>query len=225
MKVKNLKDYRVRRHLRLRKKVKGSAERPRMSVFVSNKHAYVQFIDDDASRTLAAVSTLAGDLKGAKLNEESMKALGSAAAPPAQEKGIETVVFDRGGFVYSKRLRALAAAAREGGLNFANDSGSAAYCIGRTNANNNVTIRPWYSDFTIAARSTDVYGLAFNRDVTFCTDDERNVGRTITVNAKTRASASTTITVSGKGTLRVNNSCNNNALRHIVNNYSSRCNY
>ena len=118
MKVKNLKDYRVRRHLRLRKKVKGSAERPRMSVFVSNKHAYVQFIDDDASRTLAAVSTLAGDLKGAKLNEESMKSLGSAAAAAAKEKGIETVVFDRGGFVYSKRLRALADAAREGGLNF-----------------------------------------------------------------------------------------------------------
>ena len=104
----------------------------------------------------------------------------------------------------------------EGGLNFANDSGSAAYCIGRTNANNNVTIRPWYSDFTIAARSTDVYGLAFNRDVTFCTDDERNVGRTITVNAKTRASASTTITVSGKGTLRVNNSCNNNAALSVT---------
>ena len=62
MKVKNLKDYRVRRHLRLRKKVQGTAERPRMSVFLSNKHAYVQFIDDGAAKTLAAVSTMAGDL-------------------------------------------------------------------------------------------------------------------------------------------------------------------
>lgn len=118
MKVKNLKDYRVRRHLRLRKKVQGTAERPRMSVFLSNKHAYVQFIDDGAAKTLAAVSTMAGDLKGAKLNEATTKALGTAAAAAAKEKGITTVVFDRGGFVYSKRLRALADAAREGGLVF-----------------------------------------------------------------------------------------------------------
>ena len=117
MKVKNLKDYRVRRHLRLRKKVKGTAERPRMSVFLSNKHAYVQFIDDSASKTLAAVSTVAGELKGAKLNEATTKALGTAAAA-AKEKGITSVVFDRGGFVYSRRLRALADAAREGGLVF-----------------------------------------------------------------------------------------------------------
>lgn len=118
MKVKSLKDYRVRRHLRLRRKVKGTAERPRMSVFLSNKHVYVQFIDDDASQTLASVSTLAGDLKGKPLNAETAKAVGTAAAEAAKAKGITAVVFDRGGFVYSKRLRALADAAREAGLAF-----------------------------------------------------------------------------------------------------------
>ena len=118
MKVKNLKDYRVRRHLRLRRKVSGTAERPRMSVFLSNKHAYVQFIDDVAAQTLASASTVAGELKGAPLNAETAKALGAAAAAAAKAKGITTVVFDRGGFVYSKRLRALADAAREAGLVF-----------------------------------------------------------------------------------------------------------
>ena len=118
MKVKNLKDYRVRRHMRLRRKVKGTAERPRMCVFLSNKHAYVQFVDDDAGRTLASASTLVGGLKGSKLNQDTTKALGAAAAAAAKEKGITTVVFDRGGFAYGRRLSALADAAREGGLVF-----------------------------------------------------------------------------------------------------------
>jgi large subunit ribosomal protein L18 len=118
MKVKNLNDYRIRRHLRLRQKLQGTAARPRMSVFVSNKHLYVQFIDDAAAKTLAAVSTLDGALKGQKLNVATAKQLGALAAKAAQEKGVTTVVFDRGGFAYRGRLQALADAAREGGLKF-----------------------------------------------------------------------------------------------------------
>ena len=118
MKVKTLNDYRVRRHLRLRQKVQGTPERPRMSVFVSNKHLYVQFIDDGAAKTLAAVSTLSGALKGRKLNVATAKQLGALAAKAAQEKGIAAVVFDRGGFAYRGRLQAVADAARAGGLKF-----------------------------------------------------------------------------------------------------------
>ena len=118
MKVKNLNDYRVRRHLRLRQKLQGTAERPRMSVFVSNKHLYVQFIDDGAAKTLAAVSTLDEAMKGQKLNVATAKQLGALAAQAAKEKGISAVVFDRGGFAYRGRLQALADAARESGLKF-----------------------------------------------------------------------------------------------------------
>lgn len=118
MKVKNLKDYRTRRHMRLRQRMQGTPERPRMSVFVSNRHMVVQFIDDNAAKTLAAVSTLSGDAKGKKLNVETAKELGVLAAKAAKEQGIETVVFDRGGFAYGARLKALADAAREGGLKF-----------------------------------------------------------------------------------------------------------
>ena len=118
MKLKNLKDYRVRRHLRLRQKVQGSPERPRMSVFISNQHLYVQFIDDAAGKTLAAVSTLDAALKGQKLNVATAKRLGELAAQAAQAKGIATVVFDRGGFAFRGRLQALAEAARAGGLKF-----------------------------------------------------------------------------------------------------------
>ena len=118
MKMKNQKDYRVRRHLRLRQKLQGTAERPRMSVFVSNQHLYVQFIDDAAGKTLAAASTVAGTLKGQKLNVATAKQLGALAAQAAQETGISAVVFDRGGFAYRGRLQALADAARESGLKF-----------------------------------------------------------------------------------------------------------
>ncbi len=118
MKVKNLKDYRTRRHLRIRRKVNGSADCPRMSVFVSNKYFYVQFIDDASAKTLAAVSTAAGELKGQKLNTATAKQLGALAAKAAKDQGISQVVFDRGGFAYRGRLVALADAAREGGLKF-----------------------------------------------------------------------------------------------------------
>ena len=97
-----------------------------------------------------------------------------------------------------------------GGLNFKDDGGSAAYCIGRNTDGNSETIRPWYSDFAIGARSTAVYGLVFARDVTFCTDDESGTPRTITIDAITRGNdGSPAISVSGSGTLKVNNTCDN----------------
>ncbi len=89
-----------------------------MCVFVSNHHFYVQFVDDIAGRTLAAVSTLGSELKGQKLNVETAQKLGALAAQVAKKKGVTAVVFDRGGFAYGGRLRALADAARAGGLQF-----------------------------------------------------------------------------------------------------------
>jgi len=119
MKMKKKEDYRARRHLRLRQKVGGTAERPRMSIFVSNLHMYVQFIDDDASRTLAAASTQSADLAGkGRANAETAKKLGELAAVAAKQAGINKVVFDRGGFPYRGRIKILAEAARQGGLEF-----------------------------------------------------------------------------------------------------------
>jgi len=119
MKVKTQAEFRTRRHLRLRQKVAGTAVRPRMSVFVSNMHMYVQFIDDEAGRTLAAVSTrVAGSAEGKRCTSATAKKLGTEAAEAARKVGIETVVFDRGGFTYSGRVKILADAAREGGLKF-----------------------------------------------------------------------------------------------------------
>jgi len=111
MGIKTKRDFRIRRHLRVRKKVRGTAERPRMAVFRSNKRLAVQFIDDDARRTLVGV---ASDGK----NAEAAKALGAKAAEAAKAKGIEAVVFDRGGFAYGSNLKALADSAREAGLKF-----------------------------------------------------------------------------------------------------------
>jgi len=88
-----------------------------MSVMVSNKHMYVQFIDDDAAATLAAVSTLVEGI-GARKNVAGAKVLGQRAAAVAKEKGIETVVFDRGGLQFHGRVKAIADGAREGGLRF-----------------------------------------------------------------------------------------------------------
>jgi large subunit ribosomal protein L18 len=119
MKPVTKQEYRHRRHVRLRRKIRGTAERPRMSVFVSNRHLYVQFIDDDASRTLATVSTRSEAMKGVgRLSIELAKKLGACAAQAARERGVETVVFDRGGFTYGGRIRALAESAREAGLKF-----------------------------------------------------------------------------------------------------------
>ncbi|MBN2686389.1 MAG: 50S ribosomal protein L18 [Pontiellaceae bacterium] len=111
MSTKTKKDLRIRRHFRVRNKVKGTAARPRMAVYRSNKRLEVQFIDDDARLTLAGVS-----INGK--NAEAAKELGSKAAEAAKGKGIETVVFDRGGFAFGNNLRALADSAREAGLKF-----------------------------------------------------------------------------------------------------------
>ncbi len=119
MKVRTKAAYRKRRHLRLRHKVRGTAARPRMNVFLSNQHIHVQFIDDDAERTLATVTTQRkGRAKGVLNKMEHAEALGREAAKVAQEKGISEVVFDRGGFRYGGRLKVLADAAREEGLKF-----------------------------------------------------------------------------------------------------------
>ncbi|HMO50879.1 MAG TPA: 50S ribosomal protein L18 [Kiritimatiellia bacterium] len=119
MKVKTNAEYRVRRHLRLRRKVSGTAERPRMQVFVSNLHMYVQFIDDEASRTLASASSQKlTAASGKRCSSEDAKQLGAQAAEAAKAAGISNVVFDRGGFPYRGRIKILAEAARENGLKF-----------------------------------------------------------------------------------------------------------
>ncbi len=118
MKWKTRSEQRERRHFRVRNKLSGTALRPRMSVYRSNHHILVQFIDDEAAVTLAAVSTQQADFKGKANNVETAKAIGVRAAEVARGAGISSVVFDRGGYRYGGRLQALADAAREGGLQF-----------------------------------------------------------------------------------------------------------
>ena len=108
----NRKVQRQKRHQRLRQRVIGTAERPRMSICVTNKHMYVQFIDDDAGKTLAQANTL----KDEKANTEVAKALGARAAEAAKAAGISTVVVDRGGFKYTGRVAAIVESAVEAGL-------------------------------------------------------------------------------------------------------------
>ena len=108
----NRKDQRQKRHLRLRQRVVGTAERPRMSICVTNKHMYVQFIDDDAGKTLAQANTL----KDEKANTEVAQSLGARAAEAAKAAGISTVVVDRGGFKYTGRIAAIVESAVEAGL-------------------------------------------------------------------------------------------------------------
>ena len=120
MKVRTKSDYRQRRHMRTRQRVQGTAARPRMSVNFSLRHAGVQFIDDDAQRTLAAVSTQ-GEALSAHAGRVTMTAaadIGRAAAEAARAAGITVVVFDRGGFRFGGRVKALADAARAAGLTF-----------------------------------------------------------------------------------------------------------
>ncbi|HWC13955.1 MAG TPA: 50S ribosomal protein L18 [Actinomycetota bacterium] len=107
---------RLKRHRRVRKKVVGTAERPRLAVYRSNRHIYAQVIDDFAGRTLAAASTLTLDTKGEPT--EQAKAVGKAVADAASAAGITRVTFDRGGFMYHGRVQAVADGAREGGLEF-----------------------------------------------------------------------------------------------------------
>ena len=109
------------RRWRIRKKVVGTTLRPRMSVCFSNENIHVQFIDDDAGKTLAAASTLSKttpDREKLAANVSSAKAIGTLAAKTALEKGIKAVVFDRGGVRYHGKIKALADAAREAGLQF-----------------------------------------------------------------------------------------------------------
>ncbi|WP_067934869.1 50S ribosomal protein L18 [Alicyclobacillus kakegawensis] len=112
---------RKRRHLRVRKRVSGTPERPRLNVYRSNKHIYAQVIDDVAGHTLVSASTLDPELREQVHNGGNVQAaekVGSLVAKRALEKGIESVVFDRGGYLYHGRVQALAEAARAAGLKF-----------------------------------------------------------------------------------------------------------
>jgi large subunit ribosomal protein L18 len=112
------KTQRQRRRRRIRAKVTGTFERPRLSVFRSNKHLYVQLIDDVAQRTIVAASEKGIGLKRGQKPVEAAAAVGKALAERALSAGITRVVFDRGGFVYGGRVRAIAEGARKGGLKF-----------------------------------------------------------------------------------------------------------
>ena len=112
---------RIKKHLKMRNRFSGTPERPRLAVFRSNNHMYAQIIDDTVGNTLVAASTLEKDIK-AELektnNVDAAAYLGTVIAKRALEKGINTVVFDRGGFIYQGKIAALAEAAREAGLEF-----------------------------------------------------------------------------------------------------------
>lgn len=110
-------DERIKRHTRLRKKISGTAACPRLSVFRSNAHIHAQIIDDEKGVTLAAASSVALKLENGS-NVEAAKAVGKAIAEAAAAKKIKNVVFDRGGYIYHGRIKALAEAAREAGLKF-----------------------------------------------------------------------------------------------------------
>ena len=124
MKIKTKTDRRERIHLRQRKRIAGTAERPRLSVFRSVAHIYAQVIDDLSGKTLASASSAEPSLKGAFAkdvrggNQKGAEAIGTAIAERSIEKGIKRVVFDRGGFLYHGRIRAIADAARKAGLEF-----------------------------------------------------------------------------------------------------------
>ncbi len=117
MTVKTREQARLRRRRRVRAKVRGSAERPRLSVFRSNRGIQAQLIDDDAGRTLAAVNWTEPELRELKPMEQAKRA-GQLLAERAKGAGLEGCVFDRGGYLYHGRVRALAEAAREAGLRF-----------------------------------------------------------------------------------------------------------
>lgn len=118
---KNRKLVTAKRHYRLRRKLHGTSDRPRLAVYKSNKHIYAQLIDDDASATIVSASTLDKPYRensGSGANIDAAKAVGKTIAERAKEKGVEVVIFDRGGNLYHGRIAALADAAREAGLLF-----------------------------------------------------------------------------------------------------------
>ena len=114
----NTKAQRAKRHARVRGKISGTAERPRLSVFRSENHIYAQIIDDVAQTTLCSASTVEKGFEGTGGNIEAAAKVGKTLAERALAKGIEEVVFDRGGNIYHGRVKALADGAREGGLKF-----------------------------------------------------------------------------------------------------------
>jgi large subunit ribosomal protein L18 len=114
-------EARIRRRDRVRRRVRGTDDRPRLSIFRSDRHMYVQVITDDAGKTLVAVSTQTPELRGQLAKTatvDAAKQVGLLAARRCQEKGIIRVIFDRNGFLYHGRVRAVAEGAREGGLQF-----------------------------------------------------------------------------------------------------------
>ena len=114
----NTKAQRLKRHKRVRGKVSGTPERPRLNVFRSEKHIYAQIIDDVNGVTLCSASTVEKDFEGLGSNKAAARKVGNTVAQRAKEKGIDQVVFDRGGYVYHGRVMELAEGAREGGLEF-----------------------------------------------------------------------------------------------------------
>jgi large subunit ribosomal protein L18 len=111
-------DIRTRVHKRIRRRVAGSEERPRLAIFRSTNHIYAQVIDDQKGHTLAAAASTEKDLRGKGGNVEGAKMIGQKVAERAKEKGVTKVVFDRGGYLYHGRVKALADAARAAGLEF-----------------------------------------------------------------------------------------------------------
>ena len=109
---------RLKRHIRVRGKISGTAECPRLAVYRSNKHIYAQIIDDVKGATLVSASSLEAGFEGLGSNKDAAKKVGKMVAERAVQKGIEVVVFDRGGYIYHGRVSELAAGAREGGLKF-----------------------------------------------------------------------------------------------------------
>jgi large subunit ribosomal protein L18 len=118
VKKTNRKFERTRRHIRVRRKISGTAERPRLCVYRSNTNIYAQVIDDVAGKTLVSASTLDKEVKTKKANKEAAKEVGSLIAKRAKAAKISNVVFDRGGYIYHGVVKELAEAAREGGLEF-----------------------------------------------------------------------------------------------------------
>ena len=109
---------RKRRHKRVRAKISGTQERPRLNVFRSEKHIYAQIIDDTAGNTICSAASVEKDFEGSGGNKDAARKVGALVAERAKAKGITTVVFDRGGYIYHGRVKELAEAAREGGLTF-----------------------------------------------------------------------------------------------------------
>ena len=121
VKKENRKAIREKKHARIRNRFSGTAARPRLAVYRSNKHIYAQRIDDDAQKTLVSAGTVEKEIKDALDNTDDIAAaqkVGAVIAQRAAEKGIKQVVFDRGGYIYQGKIAALAEAAREAGLEF-----------------------------------------------------------------------------------------------------------